>query len=101
MNNKIKVALAMIAGGALVYLGRKIKNRKNDSEVFVGEDGIRTKRMKCILLPTEKSIRTGKNYILKHLKPIMSQIRKAILKTNQYQKIMMHSLKMLNIIIKG
>jgi hypothetical protein len=39
MNNKIKVALAMIAGGALVYLGRKIKNRKNDSEVFVGEDG--------------------------------------------------------------
>lgn len=39
MNHKIKIALALITGGTLVYLSRKLKNSKNEPETFTGEDG--------------------------------------------------------------
>lgn len=39
MNHKIKIALALITGGTLIYLGRKIKNRNNEPKTFTGEDG--------------------------------------------------------------
>ncbi|PTT67736.1 hypothetical protein DD829_05845 [Chryseobacterium sp. HMWF035] len=38
MNHKIKIALALITGGTLVYLSRKMKSAKNESKTFLGED---------------------------------------------------------------
>ena len=39
MNNKIKIALAVIAGGTLVLLNRKIRNRTPKKETFTAPDG--------------------------------------------------------------
>lgn len=39
MNNNIKIALALITGGTIVYLSRKIKNRKSKSATFTAPDG--------------------------------------------------------------
>ncbi|SEV97533.1 hypothetical protein SAMN05421841_0443 [Chryseobacterium wanjuense] len=50
----------MIVGGALVYLGRKIKNRKNDSEVFVGEDGNTYKKDEMYFTSDGKVYKNGK-----------------------------------------
>ncbi|PZU12251.1 MAG: hypothetical protein DI622_15350 [Chryseobacterium sp.] len=38
MNHKIKIALTLIAGGTLIYLGRKMKNRSSEPKTFTGED---------------------------------------------------------------
>jgi hypothetical protein len=48
MNHKIKIALALITGGTLVYLSRKMKNSKNEPEIFTGEDGKVLRKMKLI-----------------------------------------------------
>jgi len=39
MNHKIKIALALITGGTLIYLGRKMKNRSKEPKTFTGEYG--------------------------------------------------------------
>lgn len=39
MNNKIKIALAIITGGTLICLSRKIKKRGNKSKTFEAPDG--------------------------------------------------------------
>ncbi|MCU7614067.1 hypothetical protein N0B16_06420 [Chryseobacterium sp. GMJ5] len=39
MNNKIKIALAVIAGGTLVLLNRKRRSRSPKKEIFTAPDG--------------------------------------------------------------
>ena len=39
MNSKIKIVLALITGGTLIYLSRKIKNRSNDQKNIAKEKG--------------------------------------------------------------
>ncbi|MDR6406536.1 MULTISPECIES: hypothetical protein [Chryseobacterium] len=60
MNNKIKIALGLIAGGALIYLVRKIKNRENKSETFTGEDGNTYKKDEMYFTADGKVYKNGK-----------------------------------------
>jgi len=60
MNNKIKIALGLIAGGALIYLGRKIKNRESKSKTFIGEDGNTYKKDEMYFTADGKVYRNGK-----------------------------------------
>ncbi|WP_415328450.1 hypothetical protein [Chryseobacterium sp. MMS23-Vi53] len=39
MNHKIKIALALITGGTLIYLSRKIKSKDSKLRTFTAEDG--------------------------------------------------------------
>ncbi|KFF01046.1 hypothetical protein IX39_10625 [Chryseobacterium formosense] len=39
MKNAIKVALGIVAGGSLVYLAKKIKQRKEKENLFTAPDG--------------------------------------------------------------
>lgn len=60
MNNKIKIALGLIAGGALIYLGRKIKNKESKSETFTGEDGNTYKKDEMYFTSDGKVYKNGK-----------------------------------------
>ncbi len=65
MNHKIKIALALITGGTLVYLSRKIKNSKNEPEIFTGEDGKVYQKDETYLTTDGKMYKNGKEVHLK------------------------------------
>jgi hypothetical protein len=60
MNNKIKIALGLIAGGALIYLGRRIKNKGSKSKTFTGEDGNTYKENEMYFTSDGKVYKNGK-----------------------------------------
>ncbi|MFY7846735.1 hypothetical protein [Chryseobacterium sp. C3] len=65
MNHKIKIALALITGGTLVYLSRKMKNSKNEPEIFTGEDGKVYQKDETYLTTDGKMYKNGKEVHLK------------------------------------
>ncbi|WP_288457773.1 hypothetical protein [uncultured Chryseobacterium sp.] len=65
MNHKIKIALALITGGTLVYLSRKMKNSKNEPETFTGEDGKVYQKDETYLTADGKMYKNGKEVHLK------------------------------------
>ena len=60
MNHKIKIALALITGGTLIYLGRKMKNRSNEQKTFTGEDGNTYQENETYFTSDGKMYRNGK-----------------------------------------
>lgn len=60
MNNNIKIALALITGGTLIYLSRKIKNRENKSKTFIGEDGNEYRENEMYFTADGKVYKNGK-----------------------------------------
>ncbi|REC52883.1 MULTISPECIES: hypothetical protein [Chryseobacterium] len=65
MNHKIKIALALITGGTLVYLSRKMKNSKNESEIFTGEDDNTYQKNETYFTADGKMYKNGKEVHLK------------------------------------
>ena len=60
MNNNIKIALALITGGTLVYLSRKIKNRRSKTATFTASDGNTYKKDEMYFTSDGKVYKNGK-----------------------------------------
>ncbi|WP_123956598.1 hypothetical protein [Chryseobacterium mucoviscidosis] len=65
MNHKIKIALALITGGTLVYLSRKMKSAKNESKTFLGEDDNNYQKNETYFTADGKMYKNGKEVHLK------------------------------------
>lgn len=60
MNSKIKIALALITGGTLMYLGRKMKNNSHEPKTLTGEDGNTYQENETYFTSDGKVYRNGK-----------------------------------------